>query len=63
VVDPEPAHRADAGESDEMVLLPDIRFVSHCEHHIGADVGRAQFDHESAKKLVEPKPGWRFFTK
>jgi hypothetical protein len=50
------------GESDEMVGLPGIRFVSHCEHHVGADVGRAQFDHESAKELVEPKPGWRFFT-
>src|SRR5262249_38925752 len=31
----------EVGGYDEMVLLRDIRFVSHCEHHMAPIVGRA----------------------
>src|SRR6201987_2753626 len=31
----------EAGGYDEIVLLPDIRFESHCEHHMAPIIGRA----------------------
>ncbi len=37
---------------DEMVLLRDIRFVSHCEHHIQPIVGRAHIAYLPEKRVV-----------
>jgi GTP cyclohydrolase I len=37
---------------DEMVLLRDIRFVSHCEHHIQPIVGQAHVAYLPNKRVV-----------
>jgi len=37
---------------DEMVLLRDIRFVSHCEHHMAPIVGRAHIGYLPRKRVV-----------
>ena len=37
---------------DEIVLLRDIRFVSHCEHHIMPIVGRAHVGYLPDKRVV-----------
>jgi len=37
---------------DEMVLLRDIRFVSHCEHHMAPIVGRAHVGYLPRNRVV-----------
>lgn len=37
---------------DEMVLLRDIRFVSHCEHHMAPIVGRAHIAYLPLNRVV-----------
>lgn len=37
---------------DEMVLLRDIRFVSHCEHHMAPIVGRAHIGYVPRNRVV-----------
>jgi GTP cyclohydrolase I len=37
---------------DEMVLLRDIRFVSHCEHHMAPIIGRAHIGYLPHKRVV-----------
>jgi GTP cyclohydrolase IA len=37
---------------DEMVVLRDIRFVSHCEHHMAPVVGRAHIGYLPSNKVV-----------
>jgi GTP cyclohydrolase IA len=37
---------------DEMVVLRDIRFVSHCEHHIAPITGRAHIGYLPRNKVV-----------
>jgi len=37
---------------DEMVLLRDIRFESHCEHHLAPIIGRAHVGYLPKKKIV-----------
>src|SRR5262245_49285562 len=37
---------------DEMVVLRDIRFVSHCEHHMAPIVGRAHIGYLPNNKVV-----------
>jgi GTP cyclohydrolase I len=37
---------------DEMVILRDIRFVSHCEHHMAPIVGRAHIGYLPRNKVV-----------
>ena len=37
---------------DEMVLLRDIRFVSHCEHHMAPIVGRAHIGYLPRHRVV-----------
>ena len=37
---------------DEMVLLRDIRFESHCEHHIKPIIGRAHIAYLPARRVV-----------
>jgi GTP cyclohydrolase IA len=37
---------------DEMVLLRDVRFVSHCEHHLAPIVGRAHLAYLPHKRVV-----------
>jgi len=37
---------------DEMVLLRDIRFVSHCEHHMAPIVGRAHIGYLPRSRVV-----------
>jgi GTP cyclohydrolase I len=37
---------------DEMVLLRDIHFVSHCEHHMAPIVGRAHLGYLPHKRVV-----------
>lgn len=37
---------------DEMVLLRDIRFESHCEHHIAPIIGRAHIAYLPDKRVV-----------
>ncbi len=37
---------------DEMVVLRDIRFESHCEHHLAAIIGRAHVGYLPARKIV-----------
>jgi GTP cyclohydrolase I len=37
---------------DEMVVLRDIRFVSHCEHHMAPIVGRAHIGYLPTNKVV-----------
>jgi GTP cyclohydrolase I len=37
---------------DEMVVLKDIRFESHCEHHMAAIIGRAHVGYLPSKRVV-----------
>jgi GTP cyclohydrolase I len=37
---------------DEMVLLRDIRFESHCEHHLAPIVGKAHIAYMPTKRVV-----------
>src|SRR3954452_23069017 len=37
---------------DEMVLLRDIRFESHCEHHIASIIGRVHIGYLPEKRVV-----------
>ena len=37
---------------DEMVVLRDIRFESHCEHHLAAIIGRAHVAYLPRKRVV-----------
>lgn len=37
---------------DEMVLLKDIRFESHCEHHMAAIIGKAHVAYLPKKRVV-----------
>jgi len=37
---------------DEMVLLADIRFVSHCEHHMAPIVGLAHIGYLPRNRVV-----------
>jgi len=37
---------------DEMVILRDIRFESHCEHHLAPIIGRAHVGYLPARKVV-----------
>jgi GTP cyclohydrolase I len=37
---------------DEMVLLRDIRFVSHCEHHMAPVIGRAHIGYLPRNRVV-----------
>jgi len=37
---------------DEMVLLRDIRFVSHCEHHMAPIVGRAHIGYLPRNRVI-----------
>lgn len=37
---------------DEMVLLRDIRFVSHCEHHMAPIIGRAHIGYVPRNRVV-----------
>ena len=37
---------------DEMVVLRDIRFASHCEHHISPIIGRVHIGYLPNKKVV-----------
>ena len=37
---------------DEMVLLRDIRFVSHCEHHMAPIIGRAHIGYLPLNRVV-----------
>ena len=37
---------------DEMVLLRDIRFVSHCEHHLAPIIGRAHIGYLPHNRVV-----------
>jgi GTP cyclohydrolase IA len=41
-----------AGYYDEMVILRDIRFVSHCEHHMAPVTGRAHIGYLPSDKVV-----------
>src|SRR6266404_3367755 len=42
----------EVGGYDEMVLLRDIRFVSHCEHHRAPIVGRAHIGYLPRNRVV-----------
>jgi len=42
----------EVGGYDEMVLLRDIRFVSHCEHHMAPIVGRAHIGYLPRNRVV-----------
>src|SRR5882762_1565877 len=37
---------------DEMVVLKDIRFESHCEHHVAAIIGRAHIAYLPKQRVV-----------
>ncbi|MBN9570029.1 MAG: GTP cyclohydrolase I, partial [Alphaproteobacteria bacterium] len=37
---------------DEMIVLKDIRFESHCEHHLAPIIGRAHVGYLPANKVV-----------
>src|SRR5215467_8378164 len=37
---------------DEMVLLRDIRFVSHCEHHMAPIIGRVHIGYLPRRRVV-----------
>ena len=37
---------------DEMIVLRDIRFVSHCEHHMAPIIGRAHIGYLPGNKVV-----------
>jgi GTP cyclohydrolase I len=40
------------GGYDEMVVLKDIRFESHCEHHLAPIIGRAHVGYLPTKRVV-----------
>ena len=42
----------EVGGYDEMVLLRDIRFESHCEHHIASIIGRVHIGYLPNKRVV-----------
>jgi GTP cyclohydrolase I len=42
----------EVGGYDEMVLLRDIRFVSHCEHHMAPIIGRVHIGYLPRKRVV-----------
>ena len=42
----------EVGGYDEMVLLRDIRFESHCEHHIASIIGRVHIGYLPDKRVV-----------
>ena len=42
----------EAGGYDEIVLLRDIRFESHCEHHIAPIIGRVHIGYLPRKRVV-----------
>jgi GTP cyclohydrolase IA len=42
----------DVAGYDEMVVLRDVRFVSHCEHHMAPIVGRAHIGYLPRNKVV-----------
>jgi GTP cyclohydrolase I len=37
---------------DEMIVLKDMRFESHCEHHLAAIIGRAHIAYLPSKRVV-----------
>ncbi len=37
---------------DEMIVLKDMRFESHCEHHMAAIIGRAHIAYLPSKRVV-----------
>jgi GTP cyclohydrolase I len=37
---------------DEMIVLRDIRFASHCEHHLAPIIGRVHIGYLPDKKIV-----------
>ena len=41
---------------DEMVVLRDIRFESHCEHHMAPIIGTAHIAYRSWNR--NHRPGW-----
>jgi GTP cyclohydrolase I len=43
---------SEVGGYDEMVILRDIRFVSHCEHHMATIVGRAYIGYLPRNRVV-----------
>jgi len=42
----------ETGGYDEMVVLKDIRFESHCEHHIAPIIGKAHIAYLPGKRVV-----------
>ena len=42
----------EVGGYDEIVLLRDIRFVSHCEHHLAPIIGRVHIGYLPDKRVV-----------
>jgi GTP cyclohydrolase I len=42
----------EVGGYDEIVVLRDIRFVSHCEHHMAPIVGRVHIGYLPASRVV-----------
>jgi GTP cyclohydrolase I len=42
----------EVGGYDEMVLLRDIRFVSHCEHHIAPIIGRVHIGYLPRNRVI-----------
>jgi GTP cyclohydrolase I len=42
----------EVGGYDEIVLLRDIRFESHCEHHIASIIGRVHIGYLPARRVV-----------
>jgi GTP cyclohydrolase I len=42
----------DIQDYDDMVLVKDIEFVSHCEHHIAPIIGKAHVAYWPSKKVV-----------
>lgn len=42
----------EVGGYDEMVLLRDIRFESHCEHHIASIIGRVHIGYLPDKRVI-----------
>jgi GTP cyclohydrolase I len=54
-VDPEAVLKRTFEETDgydEMIVLKDMRFESHCEHHMAAIIGRAHIAYLPSKRVV-----------
>jgi GTP cyclohydrolase I len=54
-VDPESVLKTTFEETDgydEMIVLKDMRFESHCEHHLAAIIGRAHIAYLPKKRVV-----------